>query len=184
MKFKEFEYFEENLSVRKIVEDNLEYFEEEQEIPENKKDELLTNLMNLVYDEYKSIKDNISYHIGMMYQSIIYIKYSKFLKNWDDIGDLDLFVSNYLVLYHKYHSIIKYDTEYIKNLCNSIYIEKRKYFYSQELLSEFIEEEFKPEHLLDLEYHLDNFEKWCNGDKEFINQINIYRQISLYGGGC
>lgn len=179
MKYEEFDFYYDELSVRKLVEDNIEYFEGK-DIPEEKQEELLLKSMNLIYEKYDSNKNNLVSILWDFYRSILFAKYYKDLNDGVlEDSCIDIFMSSYLRLkYSDLYNIIKFeDQEYIKNICKIAYDKVRHISIKTHSLSENPDEELKLEHIFDLRYYLDSFENWYTGNEKGLNKINKYREL-------
>lgn len=138
----------------------------------------LSNLVSSALSVYEFNENEILRRIRYIYIAIISIKYfdTDPERSCKDEGKIYDLVENINDIKNDIH-FRYYETEKlydIDKLCKRVYISllDKDYCYHEFLEYDVPINEFSPDHLLDIKYHLNNFKEWGYFDKDFINTID------------
>ena len=123
--------------------------------------EYLQNYEEMISEDYKE-------YIKEIYSALMYIRY----REEKDYIDPELIFSMansiiYLTNDLKYSGILKLIN--FDRLCYEAYYELAFRDFKKEIKfdeTRYIEEEFKPKHILDFHYHVESIKRWCEGEED------------------
>lgn len=136
--------------------------------------EVLDHMTACIIDHTKVVESRYINLIKEIYYCIIDVKYI----NYPDGGHDTILKLIESIEFLERFILITSDIDFA-TLCNAAYNDLSTGCYSGYLNSE-MEEEFKPEHLLDIGWHLNNFKKYST-NKEFLKEIEREEVYYNYG---